>query len=192
MSESSRGFYFLRHGETTSNALQISSGGEQDPDLTQLGCEQSLEVGKILQEVVPLPGLIVCSPLKRTTHTAEIVNQRFGLEFLLVEKFIERKLGDWNDQSSEITDPLLFSGQTPPNGESKAEFRTRVFAGFQELTDVLPRWPLIVASRGIARVLLEHTGYPQEVNFPNGGLLRLELSKNVKQFEVSKIERLNQ
>ena len=122
------------------------------------------------------PSLILTSPLSRTIDTAEILNERFGLEIRVEAGLTERRLGDWNGRSIKATQPLLAAGENPPGGESNAEFKARVLAAFRGLAPHYTSWPLIVSSRGVARVLLEHAGLMGATSLPNGAILRVTLS----------------
>ena len=105
---------------------------------------------------------------------------------------IERRLGSWNGRSIEETQPLLAAGRTPPGGESSAKFTARVFAAFRGLAPLYARWPLIVSSRGVARVLMEHGGCEDAATVPNCTILRVTLadSDGGEDFVVAGIDRL--
>ncbi len=192
MPEAAAGFIFLRHGQTTSNALKVSSGGDRNPPLTEVGIKQAESAYRIMAEFGIKPSLILAAPLMRTENTARLISERMGgVELRLIPSLVERSLGEWNDQCSKDTNVRLSAGETPPGGESKESFRQRIMAGFQN--DLLPlcaHWPLLVSSRGVARVLLESAGLDNAGNFPNGGLARLTL-RNLARFEAVHTELLN-
>ena len=85
-------------------------------------------------------------------------NARLGLEMRIEPGLIERRLGSWNGRSIEETQPLLAAGRTPPGGESSVRFTARVLTAFRSLAPLYARWPPIVSSRGVARVLMENAG----------------------------------
>ena len=172
-----RGFFFIRHGETVANRDGVRSGGECETYLTQRGCAQAKAVGLALSEVDIRPGIIISSALSRTLETVRILNDRLRLEITVEKELNERLLGDWNGRPVTETQSNLAAGETPPNGESSALFRERVMGALRRLTPLYPQWPVIVSSRGIARVLLEAAGYEKGVTgVPNGGVLRVTLA----------------
>ena len=183
------GFFFIRHGQTAANRDGLRSGGESDTHLTELGREQAREAGLVLHRLGLTPGLILSSPLSRTIETARLLNDRFGLEVRMVSGLIERRLGTWNGRSVEATRLPLAAGETPPGGESDAVFRARVLAAFRTLVPLYARWPLIVSSRGVARILMEHAGRESAATLPNGTILRVTLTDpgNPGDFEVAGI-----
>ena len=189
---SESGFFFIRHGQTVANRDGVRSGGESDTHLTELGREQAREAGLRLHRLGLAPGLILTAPLSRTLETAERLNIRFGLEVRTEPGLIERRLGAWNGQSVEATQPALTAGETPPGGESNAAFRARVLAVFRALAPLCTRWPLIVSSRGVARILMEHAGREGAATLPNGAILRVTLAESSRDedFVVDSIEPL--
>ena len=170
------GFLFVRHGQTAANRDGVRSGAESDTHLTELGREQARVAGLTLHRLGATPGLILTSPLSRTIETAGILNTWFDVEIRTEPGLIERRLGAWNGRSVEATQPLLAAGDTPPGGESDAAFRARVLAAFRALGPLCARWPLIVSSRGVARILIEHAGRDGSATLPNGAILRVTLA----------------
>ena len=186
------GFFFIRHGQTVANRDGVRSGAENDTHLTELGREQARRAGLALDRLGVRPGLILPSPLSRTIETAELLNARLGLEMRIEPGLIERRLGAWNGRSVEETQPLLVAGRTPPGGESSAKFAARVLNAFRGLAPLYVRWPLIVSSRGVARVLMEHGGCESPATVPNCTILRVTLadSDGGEDFVVTGIDRL--
>ena len=170
------GFFFIRHGQTTANRDGVRSGAESDTQMTELGREQVRTAGRILRDLDVTPGLILCSPLSRTIETAHLINAGLDLEIRIEPGLIERRLGDWNGQSIEQTRIPLAAGETPPGGESSATFRDRVLAAFRGLAPLCARWPLIVSSRGVARILMEQAGRGDAAMLANGAILRVALA----------------
>ena len=185
-----RGFLFLRHGESEANFNQLSSGGDTDPELTKMGGDQARRVTLCLKQNGLTPGLIFVSPLKRAIKTAQIVNESFGIETRVEPMLIERLLGDWNGQSTDITYRLIEAGKDPPNGESDEDFRNRILEVFLSLSNYYERWPLIVGSRGIARILLERSKYPSSLFQSNCALGLVSLCPS-DEFKIEKFVHLN-
>lgn len=186
------GFFFIRHGQTVANSDGVRSGAESDTHLTEFGREQARTAGLTLRRLGVTPSLILTSPLSRTVGTAEILNELFGLEIRTEPGLTERRLGGWNGRSIEATQPLLAAGETPPGGESNAVFEARVLAAFRGLAPYYANWPLVVSSRGVARILLEHAGLMDAASLPNGTILRVTLSDSAADgdFVISAIDHL--
>ena len=190
---SDSGFFFIRHGQTAANRDGIRSGGDSDTHLTDLGRSQARMAGAILHRLGATPGLIVTAPLSRTLETADLLNVRLRREIRVVPDLIERRLGEWNGLSVEATQPTLAAGETPPGGESNTLFQTRVLGAFRDLAGLYPQWPLIVSSRGVARILMEHAGHEGTTSLPNGAILRVTLAEpgGDSGFSVAGIDQLD-
>lgn len=81
--------YVIRHGLTDYN-LQRKYNGRYDEDINKIGEQQAIEASK---QVGKLPiDLIVCSPMKRTKHTMELINVN-DVEVIYDDRLIEREGG---------------------------------------------------------------------------------------------------
>ena len=169
---------FVRHGATAPNEAELRCGGDLDVPLSELGRAQAREAGDRVGLLRPPVGLIVTSDLRRTRETAAIISQRLGGVPVIVDPgFDERRLGGWNLRSFDETRSWLGCGLTPPGGESNPEFRRRVGAAMQRMLPRLGERPLLVASRGVARVLGELTGRPSRHDHANIELDVFNLSR---------------
>lgn len=182
-----RQLLFLRHGETTSNLANVASGGDRDPDLTETGCAQAREAVQALLQRGLKPTIVFTSPLSRTIHTATIMNEQLQLECIVDETLRERFLGDWNDLSSTLINPKLSAGETPPNGESRVDFRNRIIQYLTNLSAHYHNLPLLIGSRGIARIILESVNFENAEFFPNGKIMIITVA-DLNDFQVDKIE----
>lgn len=63
--------YVIRHGRTDNNDKEIYNG-RYDEDINNIGIEQAKQASKIVKDLNI--DLIICSPLLRTKHTAELIN----------------------------------------------------------------------------------------------------------------------
>jgi 2,3-bisphosphoglycerate-dependent phosphoglycerate mutase len=151
---------FVRHGATEPNLAGLRCGGDLDVPLVPLGLQQAQALIPRIASLQPPVGLIVTSALERTRATAEVIASALGLPVVVEPLFAERRLGAWNRLPLDETAPWLESDAIPPGGESNAEFTARVACGLARVQPLLPRRPLLVASRGVARVLGELTGAP--------------------------------
>jgi 2,3-bisphosphoglycerate-dependent phosphoglycerate mutase len=138
-----RAFYYLRHGETETNAYRIVAGS-LDVDLTEMGREQARAAAKMLASE-PITG-IYCSPLKRARHTAEPIAEALNLPVTVIPEIAERKWGDLEGKPRGSRR----KGIMPSGAESTEAFTERVLCGFSRIeADV----PLVVAHSGVFRVL---------------------------------------
>ncbi|MCI9064039.1 MAG: histidine phosphatase family protein [Clostridia bacterium] len=63
--------YVIRHGQTDCN-IKLLFNGRFDEDINDKGIMQANEASKIVKDLDI--DIVICSPLLRTRHTAEIVN----------------------------------------------------------------------------------------------------------------------
>ena len=156
--------------------------------MTELGRAQARDLNAVVRRLTEAPDLIVAAPLKRTLETARLVNDGLGLEIRTEPQLVERLLGAWNGRSIESTRPMLDAGETPPGGESSALFCDRLLAAFRSLAPLYRRWPLIVSSRGVARVVMERGG-SERTALGNGGMLRVDLADSCE-FRIGRIDQV--
>jgi broad specificity phosphatase PhoE len=138
-----RPFYFVRHGETPTNAAGVITGS-LDVDLTPRGREQALTAARALAGE-PITG-IYSSPLKRARDTAEPIVASLSVPLHIIEKLAERNWGALEGQPRA----LRLRGETPTGAETPDAFAARVLDGFAEIDEAVP---LIVAHSGVFRVL---------------------------------------
>ena len=121
-----RPFYYLRHGETETNASRLVAGS-LDVDLTALGRKQARTAAKMLASA-PITG-IYSSPLKRASHTAEPIGKALKLPVIIIPEIAERNWGalEGKPRGSRVR------GVTPEGAETMAEFTRRVLSGFSRI-----------------------------------------------------------
>ena len=176
---------FVRHGATAANVLGLRCGGDLDLDLVSAGRKQATEVGRRLAAMDPPVRVIVTSGLRRTLETARIIARALGCSTVLVEPdFAERRLGEWNLRSIDGTQPWFEQGLTPPGGEANSEFAARVAGAARRLMMCMPESPLVVGSKGVARVLGELTGRPGRLELGNAGFAEFDLSAPLRPVET--------
>lgn len=147
---------FMRHGATQPNLDGLRCGGDLDVPLTPIGREQVRTLATRLRAAELPFDVIVTSDLQRTRASAEILAGTLGgLPVIEITGFRERALGRWNGQPAAATEAALLRGDTPEGGESRDEFAARVSRAVVNLRQAVSgkRLPLLVGSRGIARVL---------------------------------------
>lgn len=177
---------FMRHGATALNAAGLRCGGDVDLPLSDLGHRQSWQAAEHLASLRPRVGVIVVSALQRTRQTADIIGWAVpGVDVVIDPAFNERRLGEWNRRSIAETQAALSAGVTPPGGESNAEFTQRIAdAVTATLLPLLGRRPLLVASKGVARVLGELAGVGPSAPLDNASIAVFDLSSFVQRDRV--------
>lgn len=122
-------------------------------------------------------GLILSAPLARTRRTAEIVSTDLlgRPRVLLVEALRERRLGALNGVGIVASEHLLRHRPLPPDAESEAAFEARARHAIDCIRGHLKRTPLVVSSKGIARMLGRLLLRREDLVVGNGGLLRFAL-----------------
>ena len=170
--------YFVRHGVTESNLRGFRCGGDLDLPMMDLGSDQVYQLAKQIETMKLDIGLIITGSLLRTRQTATIISAVLGGLPIIVEPLLnERRLGQWNNRSIAETEGMLKSGVTPPGGEAEQEFAARVASALEGLRTQLNRRPLIVSSKGVARVLANLLGAPQRLNLANGQIVEFSLAR---------------
>jgi probable phosphoglycerate mutase len=138
-----RPFYFLRHGETETNASQLVAGSI-DTELTALGRQQALQAAALLAKE-PITA-VYSSALRRARDTAAPVADRLKLPIVVIPGLAERTWGALEGQPRASRIRTV----TPAGAESTAAFTERIFSALAQIdSDV----PLIVGHSGVFRVL---------------------------------------
>ena len=90
--------YVIRHGQTEANANHLFNGINEG-DLNENGIQQAKELAKIVQTIDI--DYIFCSPLKRTIHTANILNVK-NKPIYKDNRLIERDCGSYTLKPSKL------------------------------------------------------------------------------------------
>jgi probable phosphoglycerate mutase len=124
----------LRHGQTALSAQRRYSGCGGDPELTVLGERQASAAAARLSTIDAVRA-VVCSPLRRARHTAEVVAEALGTELSVHDGLIEADFGAWEGLTfaqARERDPdlharwLADTAVAPPGGESMDAVHHRV------------------------------------------------------------------
>lgn len=155
-----RRFLLVRHGETDGES-SVRYHGAGDVTLSDEGREQMRRACVELNRV-PFD-LVVASPLQRAWRSAWILSR--GAPVRLEADLREVDFGRWEGRTDEEireSDPDLYqewkSGKEDfayPGGESRAAFRERVRRGLDRLLAADARNVLLVAHKGVVRLLAE-------------------------------------
>ena len=155
-----RRLVLVRHGETDGES-SVRYHGIGDVALSEEGREQMRRASVELNRV-PFD-LVVASPLQRAWQSAWILGG--GAPVRLEAELREIDFGRWEGRTREEiqeSDPDLYeqwqAGSedfTYPGGESRAELRERVRRGLERLLAAEARNVLVVAHKGVIRILTE-------------------------------------
>jgi broad specificity phosphatase PhoE len=122
----------VRHGETDANRRRLYLG-RADLDLTERGRRQAAAIAGAL----PVPDVVLSSPLRRTRQTAEAFGSPVGID----ERWIELDYGELDLQPVGQLPPGLDPrwrtdpDVAPPGGESLSALWTRVHDACEELVE---------------------------------------------------------
>lgn len=146
--------YFLRHGETILTPdRKFSGSGEPNPPLTPEGLAQSIALAN---EIAKLdPEILIASPLRRTTQTAEVIAEKISLPIIFDQAWYECDFGLWDGLSIDevsSTYPMEYkawlssSAYVPPQGESYDELGWRVDEAIDKLVAKYPGKRIVVVT----------------------------------------------
>lgn len=113
--------YMIRHGRAAASFTD-----DLDPGLDDLGKNQAVEAGRMLQDKLPLQ--ILSSPLKRAIETASPLARQSGQEISI------------EDRVSEIPSPGLSLEERGP------WLRTIMQGNWKDQTDALQKWQQIMVN----------------------------------------------
>ena len=169
---------FVRHGATAPNMAGLRCGGDLDVPLTALGRQQAAAAARQVAQLEPPVGLIVTSDLVRTRETAAIIATALpGLPIIIEPGFAERSLGRWNLLPIEETQPWFEARCTPPGGESDEAFIERIARAVRGIKKQLAYRPLLVGSKGVARVMGELIGIEKRLELDNGVVAEFDFAE---------------
>lgn len=170
------GFHFVRHGQTPDNVAGVRCGGDRDVPLTERGLADAVAAAERFAGSGRPCGLVIAGPLQRTAATAAAFAAALKVPVQTRPWLRERTLGAWNGLPIADTRAWIAEGRTPPGGEAEEEFAARVLAGVADLGGVLGAWPLLVGSKGIARVLLHRLSGRPGVELDNCAVIGFALT----------------
>ncbi len=100
-------FYYLRHGQTIHNALNLCTEKDEDPNLTPLGVEQANSVKK---HICQLPIQTIChSPRVRAIQTMQIATPDLPLPKVEIHTLSECEGPIWENMTTNNHTPNVLS-----------------------------------------------------------------------------------
>ena len=168
---------FVRHGATQPNLNGLRCGGDLDLPMTDLGRQQiALAAHQVRAQGHPVD-VIFASDLQRTHEAALIASEILGGVPVVIEPALkERFLGEWNLRPIDETEVALREGRTPPQGESDASFTRRIENALRNLLAGAYELPLLIGSKGVARVLRQRLAPHSTGPARNGESMLLDAS----------------
>ena len=171
--------YIVRHGQVPHNALKQYN--TTDEDLTDFGIKQAEELRDKIKDMKF--DIIICSPLKRAKHTADIININ-NQKIIYDNRIKERSCGNLSGKPLEVTNREEYWNYNTTIKYGTSEdiklFFNRVYNFLDELKTKDYENVLIVAH---SRVSKAFSGYFEGINdgkFLNRGLKNCE----IKEYEL--------
>ena len=144
--EESTTIYLIRHGETVLTPMKKFSGdGPLNPELTETGLAQAEKVAEAIAKFNP--EVLIASPLRRTTQTAEAISRATGLPINFEAAWIECSFGIWDGLSidevkerypADYNSWVSSTSFAPPQGESYDSVSLRVDAALAQIVAEFP------------------------------------------------------
>lgn len=161
--------YIVRHGKVLSNVLQQYNTA--DEDLIKLGIVQTKELRNKIKNIKF--DIIICSPMVRTKHTANIINVN-NKKIIYDDSIEERNCGNLSGKSLEVTNREeywnYYTDIQYGTSENIQEFFNRVYGFLEKLKEKQYKSILIVTYSGVSKVFNEYFEGIQDDKFLNRGL----------------------
>ena len=171
--------YIVRHGQVPHNALKQYN--TIDEDLTELGIQQAEELRDKIKNIKF--DLIICSPLNRAKHTAEIININ-NYKVIYDDRIKERSCGDLSGKPLEVTNREEYWNYNTTikygTSENIKLFFDRVYNFLDELKTKDYERVLIVAHSGVSKAFNGYFNGIKDGKFLNRGLKNCE----IKEYEL--------
>ncbi len=180
--------YIVRHGQTDSNLAGVYNLLEED--LNENGINQAKALSEKIKDLDY--EVIYCSPLKRTIHTANIIN-RHNKEIIFDERLVERKHGKLAGMPWTTVDREkhwnYYNKEKYADEESVPELFERVNGFIEELKYKDYKSILIVAHSGVSKAFYGYfNGIPDDGEFLKLGLKNGEFAE----YEFEQIDIYNE
>ena len=168
--------YIVRHGQVPHKALgQYNSN---DEDLTILGVQQAENLREQIDSIKF--DVIICSPLKRAKHTADIINVN-NQKIIYDERIKERGCGDLSGYPLAVTNREEYWNYNTTikygTSENIKSFFDRVYNFLDELKTKDYENVLIVAHSGVSKAFNGYFEGIKDGEFLNRGLKNCEIKK---------------
>lgn len=140
--------YVIRHGQTDWNKKKITMG-RKDISLNEAGIKQAFVTKELIDNSDI--DLIICSPLKRTKQTADIVNIDKNINILYDKRIMERCLGElegkeYPDDNNEIWNININTSKYYV--EPMIDFKNRVYDFIEDIVNKYQDKNILVVTHG--------------------------------------------
>ena len=171
--------YIVRHGQVPHNALKQYN--TTDEDLTDFGIKQAEELRDKIKDMKF--DIIICSPLKRAKHTADIININ-NQKIIYDDRIKERSCGNLSGKPLEVTNREEYWNYNTTIKYGTSEdiklFFDRVYNFLNELKTKDYENVLIVAHSGVSKAFNSYFEGINDGKFLNRGLKNCE----IKEYEL--------
>ena len=174
--------YVIRHGRTDNNDQGLFNG-RYDEDINETGIHQA-ELAREELDKYDID-LIICSPMKRTRHTAEIINTK-NIPIIYDERLMERDTGSLTLQPVESVDRDRYWNYYCDKYEDVEPIKEVCKRSYAVLDEIKEKYSdknvLIVTHNGVARTIYTYfNGVPED-----GNMLSVGSHKNceVKEYDL--------
>lgn len=168
--------YIVRHGEVPHNVLKQYNNHNED--LTEKGIKQANELREKIKTIDY--DIIICSPLIRTRHTAEIINVK-NKKIIIDDRLEERNPGNLSGQSLDVTNREEYWNYYTEiqygTSENIQDFFKRVYNFLDDLKNTNYNNVLIVAHSGISKAFNGYFEGIQDGKFLNRGLKNCQIKE---------------
>ena len=147
--------YFTRHGQTVWN-VENKICGATDIELTQLGHDQAVELGRRIAEESIKIDEILYSPLVRAADTARHISEITGIPMREELRLKEQNFGKYESTArngEEFQEAKKQFINQFEGGETMLRLAQRVYNLLDDLSKEEDKTYLLVAHNGIARVV---------------------------------------
>ncbi len=149
--------YFVRHGESEANVLQVFSNRDLAHGLTPRGRVQVEDLADRLDGV--RFAAFYCSPILRARQSADILSGRLGLDYTIAAALSEYDVGELEGTSSRGSWERYYALRDAwfrdqdwtariPGGESFDDVRARFLPFIGSLLDSPPPGPVLLLGHG--------------------------------------------
>lgn len=162
--------YLVRHAQTDYNKLHRIQGSQIDSELNAEGMAQTEKIAERIKD--SLFDLVLCSPLKRTRKTLEMILEKHTQDKLgdLINYEEGLKERDWGSMSGELWKDVDFQN-LPIDAEKREDFVGRIVATLEKYyAENKDSKVLIVTHGGVVIKLLEELFGQESPRVPNVSL----------------------
>lgn len=171
--------YLVRHGEVNHNLYDLYN--REDEDLNLKGIKQAEELREKIKDISY--DFIICSPLLRARHTANIINFE-NKNIIIDDRLKERDPGSLSGQALETTNREEYWNYYTTiqygTSENIKDFFNRIFNFLNELKTKNYKNVLIVAHSGVSKAFNGYFNGIDDGKFLNRGLKNCQ----IKEYEL--------